>query len=329
MSRVLLHEHVGHHGMESLLKGNAMQERRFNQLITQIPEAELMSIAGQDGYRGLQSKPRELALEWLARELERRPDILQRQGPAQELWRLMREIVADWQARMGLRSNAGRSLDAQVGDLLERARDQAAKKGTFLPNASHPDVGPRFAYSIPVRQDKPTSWAAVKPGHRWMSAKGLIPKLNDSRPPFVIVKRGTFEEKVSKVARWLGYMPKIKDPWGGSISLSNPQTKGGFPTELENRAAHLLGENLDERVEKRTERPSKVEWIGAVQGTIEGAQVRVRQGSETLYFRSYAEGVHMVIVEEGIVKDQYGIVSQYAPDMNKRNFKDAVVEKVR
>ena len=28
-------------------------------------------------------------------------------------------------------------------------------------------------------------------------------------------------------------------------------------------------------------------------------------------------------------KDQYGIVSQYAPDMTRRNFEGGVVEKVR
>lgn len=318
-----------HNGVYQLLRHNPAQEKRFQSLIQQIPAEALKSIASEAGYSRLQANPRALALEWLAREVKNRPDLLQRQGPVKELWRLMREMVADFQARLGLRSNVGRSLDAQVTSLLERARDQAIKKRTSTPNAAHPQVGPRLAFSLPIRQDKPASWAAVKPGHRWMSAKGFIPKLSDKRPIFEAMKRGSFQEKVSHIANWLSSMPKVKDPWGGTITLANPQGPGGFPTKLENRAAHMLGEKLDKKVENRTEDPVKVQWIGAVQQTIEQAQVRVRQGHETLYFRSYAEGVHMVVVEEGIVKDQFGVVSQYRPNMAKHNFDGAVVEKVR
>ena len=57
--------------------------------------------------------------------------------------------------------------------------------------------------------------------------------------------------------------------------------------------------------------------------------MRIRQGNETLYFRSYAEGVHMVVVEEGTIKDQFGLVTQYPPDLRSHNFEGAIVEKVR
>ncbi|MBB5040586.1 hypothetical protein [Prosthecobacter dejongeii] len=333
VTRVILHERVGEGGIHRLLGVNPAQAQRFQVLAQRIPEGELSAILEEEGYAHLRDHPQDLAIEWFARRAQARPDLLQKRGLLQDLWHLLRETVADWQTRLGLSSNRGRSFDAQVESLIQRARDQAIKGRPLAAGESGQDADgfekPRLAFSLPIRQDKPTSWAAVKPGHRWMSAKGFIPKLSDKRPIFDAMKRGSFQEKVSHIANWLSSMPKVKDPWGGTITLANPQGPGGFPTKLENRAAHMLGEKRDKKVEKRTEDPVKVQWIGAVQQTIEQAQVRVRQGHETLYFRSYAEGVHMVVVEEGIVKDQFGVVSQYRPNMARHNFDGAVVEKVR
>ncbi|QIF01917.1 hypothetical protein [Roseimicrobium sp. ORNL1] len=98
---------------------------------------------------------------------------------------------------------------------------------------------------------------------------------------------------------------------------------------MENRAAHLIGENIDKNQEDRTLRPEKLDWVGAVEKTISDAQVRVTNGPETFYFRNYAEGTHMVIVEDGAIKDQYALVTQYAPELSKRQFRGALVERVR
>ncbi|MES2738910.1 MAG: hypothetical protein V4672_21520 [Verrucomicrobiota bacterium] len=316
--------------MDQLLRHNPAQEKRFQSLIQQIPAEALKGIAAEAGYSRLQANPRALALEWLAREVKNRPDLLQRQGPVKERWRLMREMVADFQARLGLRSNVGRSLDAQVTSLLERARDQATKKRTPAPDAVHPQVGPRLAFSLPIRQDKPASWAAVKPGHRWMSAKKFLPKLNDARP--VANQRGAFEIMVKNLAQDLkNQPPTLKDPWGSTVLVASPQTKGQFDSPFENRAAHLLGEEKPKGSEIRHPRQDKILWQGAIRQTISDAQVRVRDGAETLYFRTYKEGIHMVVTADGKVVDQdLVLISQYPPDMAKHPFgAQSIVEKVR
>ncbi|WP_170157494.1 zincin-like metallopeptidase toxin domain-containing protein [Roseimicrobium gellanilyticum] len=185
-----------------------------------------------------------------------------------------------------------------------------------------------FAELPKQRQDKPGSWEEVKRGHTWNSAKKFLPKLKDNRKSFAL-KRGTWEVLVQRLAKWLGQMQKVSDPWGAKVLLANPQSKGRFADPMENRAAHLIGENDAAKTENRTLDPEKLDWIGSVMQTIADAQVRVTNGKETFYFRSYAEGVHMVIVEDGAVKDQYGVVTQYAPELSKTEFEGALVEHVR
>lgn len=124
-------------------------------------------------------------------------------------------------------------------------------------------------------------------------------------------------------------MPKVSDPWGGQVNFANPQTRGNFSDPLKNRAAHLVGEEIQKGSENPRLDPGKLEWIGAVRNTIQDAQVRVNAGTETLYFRSYAEGVHMVVVENGSVKDHYSLVTQYAPRLEQVRSEGALVEKVR
>lgn len=159
---------------------------------------------------------------------------------------------------------------------------------------------PERGTPLRARTDKPGSWAEVQPGHSWASSKKFLPKLSDKRPGFG-VKRGSWESIVSKVAQWLGVMPKVSDPWGAQVTFANPQQRGRFADPLENRAAHLVGKEEIKGTEDRTLHTDKLAWIGAVRKTIEDAQVRVRAGAETLYFRSYPEGVHMVVVEDGAV----------------------------
>jgi hypothetical protein len=180
--------------------------------------------------------------------------------------------------------------------------------------------------SLKRRQDKPTSWNDVKPGHSWDSAKKFLPKLPETRPGFFT--RGSWESVVKRVAGWLQSMGEATDPWGATVRFDNPQRRGNFATPLENRAAHLIGEDTTGN-EDRVRDEQKLNWLGATRQTIEDAQARVKQGNETLYFRTYKEGVHMVIVEDGTVKDQYGLVSQYAPELKKTQFEGALVEQVR
>lgn len=119
--------------------------------------------------------------------------------------------------------------------------------------------------------------------------------MSDARPSFGI-KRGKWENIVGGIARWLGFIGRAKNPTGNEVRV------------------------LDS---------DKLAWIGATRKTIEDAQIRVRAGYETLYFRSYAEGTHMVIVEDGKVTDQYALISQYAPKLAEKQFEGALVERVR
>jgi len=123
-------------------------------------------------------------------------------------------------------------------------------------------------------------------------------------------------------------MGEANDPWGGVVRFDNPQEKGAFADPLQNRAAHLIGEDKS-GTENRVLKTDKLDWIGATRRTIEDAQVRVIQGNEVLYFRSYNEGIHLVVVESGAVKNQYGLVTQYAPELRKTQFRGAIVERVR
>ncbi|MGV3661291.1 MAG: phosphoribosyltransferase family protein [Prosthecobacter sp.] len=170
----------------------------------------------------------------------------------------------------------------------------------------------------------PQSWDDVRPGTPWNTAKKFLPKLQDNRGKFFT--RGEWKDLVQRVAKWLGLMGSVKDPWGGTVQLNNPQRRGQFSDEMENRAAHLLGRDLGN--ERRVQAPEKVDWIGSVTKTISDAQVMVKDGNELLYFRSYKEGVHMVVVEAGAVKDHYGLVSQYAPGL-KAQSRGATVVKTR
>lgn len=65
--------------------------------------------------------------------------------------------------------------------------------------------------------------------------------------------------------------------------------------------------------EDRVESQDKLEWFGSVLPTIQNAQARmIMPNGDTIYLRRYREGLHMVIVEDGAVKDQYGLVSQFS-----------------
>lgn len=93
VARVLLHERVGHDGLNTLLAQDARAAARWNQLAAQIPAAELDAIAAEAGYTHLATDRAQLALEWLARQVEsvegaRNAAAIERSltGTARQLW---------------------------------------------------------------------------------------------------------------------------------------------------------------------------------------------------------------------------------------------------
>lgn len=199
----------------------------------------------------------------------------------------------------------------------ERAKHEAALKSELLGEA---------AFSITPPGHFHEEWNGVKPGDSWNTVKSLLPRLKDSRPKFS--RHGTYSKIVERVASWLNVKKTAEDPWGATVTLNNPQKRGKFSDEISNRAAHLIGRETVKGTENRVLDPRKAEWVGAVPETIRNAQARVRQGTETLYFKRYAEGLHMVVTEGGKVKDQYGLVTQYAPEPGK-GFEGATVERTQ
>ena len=131
-----LHERVGHDGLDYLLGTNQHFANRWTTFLQQVQKehrTELDAIAAEKGYENLAGKDDQLALEWFARRVENNPALLERPGMLREAWQALRELVADLQAKLGLKVQQGRAFDDQVRDLMFRAR-RAALKGKNVPN---------------------------------------------------------------------------------------------------------------------------------------------------------------------------------------------------
>lgn len=368
LTRVILHERVGHDGLQTLLGSKDSEAQKHWQGLTQrIKPEELDAIASQEGYQHLAGDANALAQEWFARQAEKSPHLLTKPGLLRDMWEAfkaqLRKMSNNWK-------NTDEShLDTHLQELLRHSRKAALRPSAAsntrtsstgsMPSSapathttngtgtSHGASAPPYpegqlhtrqfslaSYAaLRQREDKPNSWQEVKPGHRWMSAKQYLPRTGDKVPVFPILKRGSFQEKVTAVADWLKTAGPVTDPWGMKVNFDHPQKQGTQPTDIKNRAAHLLGENMNKVVEDRTERPDKVAWFGAVRKTIQDAQVRtVAKTGEVMYFRSYQGGIHMVVVDDGEVKDQANIITQYAPqsfDTQNKRYQDTRIEYAR
>ncbi|MES2737894.1 MAG: hypothetical protein V4672_16345 [Verrucomicrobiota bacterium] len=128
LTRVVLHERVGHGGLHILL-GNtdSARSRRWAALSAQIPPAELEAIAGETGYGHLAGKREDLAFEWFARRTEKDLNLLEKDSLPRQMWDAFREMALDFMARVGLRPTLGRSFETQVKDLQRRAREAALR----------------------------------------------------------------------------------------------------------------------------------------------------------------------------------------------------------
>jgi len=90
----------------------------------------LDAIAAEPGYAHLKGNTEALALEWFARQAEARPELLTRPSLVMQMWDNFKDSVKDLMARLGLDPLEGRDLDAQVMDLLKRARRSAVQGGS-------------------------------------------------------------------------------------------------------------------------------------------------------------------------------------------------------
>jgi hypothetical protein len=230
-----------------------------------------------------------------------------------------------------------RSRTEEGGGNPERGLNPEGEKPRAGTGGESPDVNTEAgewpgarSFNLTARTDKPASWDGVRPGHTWDSSKRLLPNTGDLRVNLPkLYQRGTWEDKVKRVANWISALPPLTDPWGYKIKVAHPQKAGAFSDAVENRASHLIGTKAPGDPEtSRTLDAEKLDWLGAVPDTIEHAQVRVISADrqEYLYFRRYKEGVHMVVVEkDGTIINQYGLITQYGSHGPGRE-KGALVE---
>jgi hypothetical protein len=100
IARVLLHERVGHEGINALIQSDASFAQKWDQLAQQIPTPELDAIATEPGYTHLASDRAQLALEWLARQTEtlesaRNAAAIEGglKGLAKQMWQALKEFL--------------------------------------------------------------------------------------------------------------------------------------------------------------------------------------------------------------------------------------------
>lgn len=135
VARVLLHERVGHQGLNTLLAQDARAAARWSQLAAQIPAAEFDAIAAEAGYTHLATDRAQLALEWLARQVEtidgaRNAAAIERSltGAARQLWQALKEMLAKVFANF----SRAAAFAHEVHEIITLAR-AAALSGTADP----------------------------------------------------------------------------------------------------------------------------------------------------------------------------------------------------
>lgn len=146
VARVLLHERVGHEGINVLLQSDAAFAGRVAKLVNQIPVAELDAIEAEGGYGQLDRM--QLALEWLARQAEsieggRNAAKIEGglKGVAKQLWQAFKEMLA----RMFAGFSRTAAAAHEIHEVITRARE-AALNGTADPTTPEA-LGARVQFS--------------------------------------------------------------------------------------------------------------------------------------------------------------------------------------
>ncbi|SKA95067.1 hypothetical protein SAMN02745166_02260 [Prosthecobacter debontii] len=127
MARVILHERIGHDGLNVLLGEGGIHRQRWDALRSQIPHAELDAIAKEEGYRELAGDADALALEWFARKAETDMSLLESQPLLKQMWETLKQAATDLMAKWGIDRLKGKDLDTQVREMMNRARGAAVK----------------------------------------------------------------------------------------------------------------------------------------------------------------------------------------------------------
>lgn len=220
--------------------------------------------------------------------------------------------------------------DADILAFLQKANrrmERAGEADQRFFDASNREA--LYAKSKPKGPQR-SSWDEVRKGDRWNSVKKLLPKENIQPPVFPT--HGTKDDIVRRAAQFLKSHSVVTDWTGRTIYLPNGETDGGYSDPILNRAEHITANEKIKGSHQRTVSIEKAEMVATIPLTITQGKVRVRQGNEILYFRSYSGRVHMVVTTNtGVVVNQQilgsGLVTQYPVDI-KRPVDGAVVDSV-
>jgi len=138
IARVIIHERIGHDGINTLLATDPEFAKRWNDLSAQIPQADLDAIATQEGYQNIAGDRAQLALEWFARQTEVNLDA--------PLVKRMWKALTDWLRKAYAGFPKRTAFETELQDLITDARN-AAVNNTSDPTTPEA-LANRFQYSL-------------------------------------------------------------------------------------------------------------------------------------------------------------------------------------
>ncbi|MDI1313282.1 hypothetical protein [Prosthecobacter sp.] len=141
LTRVILHERVGHDGLQTLLGSkNSKAQQHWDGLTQRVPQTELDAIAKQEGYGHLAGDHTALAHEWFARQAEKSPHLLKQPGLLRDMWEAfkaqLRKMSNNW------KDTDESHLDTHLQELLRHSRKAALRTPAANQSASqqHPSA---------------------------------------------------------------------------------------------------------------------------------------------------------------------------------------------
>ncbi|WP_232289515.1 hypothetical protein [Verrucomicrobium spinosum] len=123
VARVVMHERVGHGGVNALLGTEPKFQKKWDKASALIPAAELQSL--RQKYPELTDRPADLALEWLAHQTGDRmsSQSFKPGSAAAEMWQTLKDYVAKIMHTVsGGKMMSDAALDAYVRDMISGAR---------------------------------------------------------------------------------------------------------------------------------------------------------------------------------------------------------------
>lgn len=140
VARVILHERVGHEGLNILLATDPEFAARWERFTAQIPETELTAIGTEKGYEELAGDRNLLAFEWFARQV--RPGLMSKNPYVNQIWFALKSWLKNVYANFAGHGEFNKELHAII-----KLAQQAAINGTSVPTTPEA-LSHRLQFSI-------------------------------------------------------------------------------------------------------------------------------------------------------------------------------------